>query len=129
VPQTVPLSPAEQHALDHDRLIDMTTIGRKSGKPSRKENGFYRVGGAYYLCGSPGKRDWLANLHANPAFTIHLKESVTADIAATAHPVPDPADRTAIITFIVTGWVQQERLQDYLDASPLVRVTIEGKIA
>jgi deazaflavin-dependent oxidoreductase (nitroreductase family) len=122
------LSSAEQRALDHDRLIDMTTIGRRSGKPSRIETGFFRHNGAYYLSGLPGKRDWYANLRANPDFTIHLKQGATADIAATAHPVTDPAERESVIRMLVTKWGQLGRLQEFLDGSPLLRVTIQGTI-
>jgi deazaflavin-dependent oxidoreductase (nitroreductase family) len=122
------LSSTEQHALDHDRLVDITTIGRRSGKPSRIETGFYRHNGAYYLSGLPGKRDWYANLLANPDFTIHLKQGATADIAATAHPVTDSAERESVIRMLVTKWGQSGRLQEFLDGSPLLRVTIQGAI-
>lgn len=49
---------AIRHALETDRTIDITTIGRTSGQPRRIETWFYRVGDNIYLSGSPGKRDW-----------------------------------------------------------------------
>ncbi|MEZ4571138.1 MAG: nitroreductase/quinone reductase family protein [Thermomicrobiales bacterium] len=62
-------------ALSSDRVIDITTIGRKSGDPSRKEIWFHNVEGDIYITGTPGARDWYANLIENPDFTFHLKES------------------------------------------------------
>src|SRR6266536_4395820 len=88
-------------ALATDRTIDITTIGRKSGRPSRIEMAFHRLDGAIYLTGTPGKRDWYANLVAHPDFTFHLKRTVTADLQARATPITDPAARRAILARIL----------------------------
>src|ERR1700684_589218 len=81
-------------ALASDRVIDITTTGRQTGQPRRIEIWFHRVDGKYYITGTPGRpRSWYANLVAHPAFTFHLKESATADLPATARPIPDPAGR------------------------------------
>ena len=66
-------------ALAIDRTIDITTTGRSSGLPRRIETWFYRVDDQIYMTGSPGRRDWYANLLANPDFTFHLKQSVGAE--------------------------------------------------
>ena len=71
-----------RQALANDRTIDITTTGRSSGLPCRIETWFYRVDDRIYLTGSPGRRDWYANLLANPEFTFHLKQSVGADLPA-----------------------------------------------
>ena len=55
-------------ALQDDRLIDITTTGRKSGEPHRIEIGFHFVDGHVYITGRPGLRGWYANLLANPDF-------------------------------------------------------------
>src|ERR687889_800053 len=90
-----------RQALARDRTIDITTIGRNSGMPRRIETWFYRVDDQIYLTGSPGRRDWYANLLANPEFTFHLKQSVAADLAAKAFPVSNPDTRRAIFTHIL----------------------------
>ena len=51
-----------QEALASDQTIDITTIGRRSGAPRRIETWFHRVNGRVYLTGTPGRRDWYANL-------------------------------------------------------------------
>ena len=75
-----------RRALQRDRTIDITTIGRKSGRPHRIETWFHHVNGEFYLTGSPGRRDWYANLLAHPTLTFHLKQRVVADLPARATP-------------------------------------------
>ncbi len=82
-----------REALRRDRTIDITTMGRASGLPRRMETWFYRVDDQIYLTGSPGRRDWYANLLHNPEFTFHLKQSVVADLPAKAAPITDPDER------------------------------------
>lgn len=113
-------------ALERDLVIDITTTGRKTGRPRRKEIWFHHVDGQWYITGSPGRRDWYANLLANPAFTFHLKRSVRADLSARALPILDKARRRDIFQKI------QERFQgrigmkveEWVEQSPLVQVDI-----
>ena len=115
-----------KQALGKDRVIDMTTIGRTSGQPRRKETWFHNIDGKIYLTGTPGKRDWYANMVANPSFTFHLKQSATADLAAQAHPVTDAAERRAVFTRIFSniGRAASE-LPAWEAGSPLVEVTFD----
>lgn len=87
-----------RHALDHDRVVDITTIGRSTGSPRRIEIWFFRARGRIYLTGAPGPaRSWYRNLVAHPAFTFHLKQSTRADLDATAHPIVDRESRKEIL--------------------------------
>jgi deazaflavin-dependent oxidoreductase (nitroreductase family) len=112
-----------RHALATERTIDITTKGRTSGLPRRIETWFYRVGGRVYLTGSPGRRDWYANLLANPEFTFHLKQSVSADLPARAAPVTDLAARRDIFQAILDELRQPHNLDSWMAGSPLVEVT------
>src|SRR5712692_7037368 len=113
-------------ALERDLVIDITTTGRKTGQPRRKEIWFHNVDGQLYITGSPGRRDWYANLLANPEFTFHLKRSVRADLSARALPILDKARRRDIFQKM------QERFQgriamkveEWVERSPLVQVDI-----
>ena len=51
-----------QQALERDRTIDITTMGGKTGQPRRTEIWFHNVEGRLYITGTPGRRDWYANL-------------------------------------------------------------------
>ena len=111
-----------RRALAEGRTIDITTIGRRSGEPRRLEIWFHNLDGRVYITGTPGRRDWYANLVARPEFTFHLKEGVTADLAARATPITDPAARRAILTRIVARVSRSADLDAWLAESPLVEV-------
>ena len=53
-------------ALRCHRTIDITTTGAKSGRPHRIETWAWVDGDTVYLTGSPGRRDWYANLRREP---------------------------------------------------------------
>ena len=55
-----------QQALEQDRLVDITTVGRKSGQPRRFEIMLRRFEGQLYILGRPQPKDWVANMRANP---------------------------------------------------------------
>jgi deazaflavin-dependent oxidoreductase (nitroreductase family) len=80
--------------LRRNRTIDITTTGRKTGQARRIEIWAWPDGDRLYLTGSPGRRDWYANLRANRAFTLHLKRGIEADVPARALPIEDQ-DRAA----------------------------------
>jgi deazaflavin-dependent oxidoreductase (nitroreductase family) len=116
-----------REALARDRTIDITTIGRTSGLPRRIETWFYRVDDQFYLTGSPGRRDWYANLLANPAFTFHLKQRVAADLPARATPITDREERRAIFARILSDLGGTENLEAWLEGSPLMVVDFNDR--
>ena len=109
---------AVKNALKTDGLIDITTIGNKSGKPHKVEIAFHNFDDKLYITGSPGKRDWYANLLANPHFTFHLKKSTQADIPATATPITDEATRRQVLSKVVVKWNKQTELEAFMQSSP-----------
>jgi deazaflavin-dependent oxidoreductase (nitroreductase family) len=85
-------------ALDRGGVVDITTTGARSGLARRIEIYLHHFDGRYYITGKPGRRrDWLANLIANPHFTVHLKRGIQADVPAVAAEITDPADRERVI--------------------------------
>jgi F420H(2)-dependent quinone reductase len=116
-----------------DRTIDITTTGRNSGKLRRIEIVFYRIEDNIYLSGipAPHRRDWLANLSAEPRFTFHLKHGVTADLPAIATVITDVAERRKLLSPLVdqfnerrgddSEWPRAE-VDQWVEGSPLARV-------
>ncbi|HSJ82762.1 MAG TPA: nitroreductase/quinone reductase family protein [Acidimicrobiia bacterium] len=105
-------------ALDQGGIADITTIGRTTGRPHRLEIYFHQFDGELFLTGRPGpKRDWEANIEANPEFTLHLKRGVTADIPVRGEPEPDRDVRAAILYRALTeSWGSDpERVRGALD--------------
>lgn len=118
-------------ALEKGGVVDITTTGRASGLPRRIEIFFHQLDGDYFITGRPGrKRDWLANMIANPEFTLHLKHGVTADLPAIATEVTDRDEReTAIFRMLTESWnssPEQARagLDTWVEGAPLVRFTL-----
>ena len=113
-----------RQALATDELIDITTRGRKSGLLRRIEIWFRQVNGRIYITGTPGTRDWYANLLENPDFVFHLKQSVQADLSAHARIIINPAERRAILSDPVMAWYheQVDSLDELVVGSPLIEV-------
>ena len=123
VRRAIEITPA---AGTRERIVDITTTGRRTGLPRRIEIFFYRAGGRTYLCSGAGggATGWHANLLADPAFTFHLKHGLRADLPARATPVTDPVERDAVLTAVVDdlnqphdpGTIRPTRLADWLDS-------------
>ena len=134
---------AIRHALAIDRsaslerrTIDITTTGRRSGKPRRIETVFYRFEDGIYLSGMPAARPraWLLNLAAEPHFAFHLKHGVVADLSATATVIDDPAQRRRILSRLVDEFNERHGpdspwpeavLDDWVARSPLAAVSFD----
>jgi deazaflavin-dependent oxidoreductase (nitroreductase family) len=113
-------------ALARGGVIDITTIGRKTGQPHRIEIVFHNVGGRLYVSGMPGfKRSYIANLSADPHFIFHLKGKVSADLAATARIITDDAERREVMPHIARNW-KRDDIETMVEQSPLFEVTIDG---
>ncbi len=117
---------AVQQALANDRLIDITTTGRKSGDSHRIEIWFHNRDDGIYITGRPGPRSWYANLLAEPDFTLHVKESATADLAASATAVTDKAKRGAVLTQVLAKLEGDQNIEEWMSGAPLVKVELAG---
>jgi deazaflavin-dependent oxidoreductase (nitroreductase family) len=117
-----------------ERTIDITTTGRRTGRPRRIEIVFYELDGDVYLSGipAPTTRHWLANLAAEPRFTFHLKHGVVADLPATATVITDPAERRRVLALLVEQFNRRREpdspwpeavLDEWVAHSPLAKVT------
>ena len=113
-----------RHALETERTIDITTVGRTTGRPHRIEMWFHNLEGQLYLTGTPGTRDWFANLVAHPAFTFHLKGAVRADLSARATAILEPTERRNILARLLDRLGRAEELDAWARESPLVAVEI-----
>jgi deazaflavin-dependent oxidoreductase (nitroreductase family) len=114
-----------RRALSRGGLIDMTTVGRQSGERRRIEIAFHNIGGRIYVSGMPRpeRRNWLANLEANPAFEFHLKGPVEADLPATARIVTDEAERREVLTQVARNW-KRDDVDLMVRQSPLIEANL-----
>lgn len=115
-----------------DRTIDITTYGASSGKPRRIETWLHHVDGRWFLTGSPGRRDWYANLRKNPQLIVHLKQGVRADLDALAVAITESGERRRIVTLILRaletmgGWTTAapDNIDAWTAGSPLVEIRL-----
>ena len=116
------------------RTVDITTVGARTRQPRRIEIWFHNVDGNVYITGTPPRaRAWYANLLAHPEFTFHLKNGVHADLAATATPITDATERSAVLRAILdaidalyAGSASRPAfppLEEWVAGSPLIRVS------
>ena len=123
------LDPKVQEALEKDLVIDITTTGRKSGKPRRREIWFHNVDGELYIVGLvlPGSRSWYANVLAEPRLIFHLKGTAQADLPARATPLTDPAERRRVLERVCANLDQMDMLEARVAESPVIRVDLEDR--
>ena len=118
-----------KHALAHGLTCDITTTGRASGKPRRIEIWYFMVDARVYITGTPGPRDWYANLLTQPRMIFHVKEGAQADLPARAIPIADAAERRRILGAVMrnNSWfrAQSYDLDAWVAESPLVEVEFE----
>jgi len=120
-------NPDVAKALRHGHLVDITTIGRRTGEPRRIEIAFHNIGGRIYISGmpSPRRRRWLSNLDADPRFTFHLKGAVKADLPATARVIEEEAERRDVLPHVARAWKRND-IDDMVRTSPLIEVTFDS---
>lgn len=121
---TPPATPDEiRAALARAVTVDITTIGRRTREPSRIEIWMFEVDDRFVITGTPGRRDWYANLLADPRLVVHVKDSVRLDVEAVASPVVDPEVRRAVLSAPSTRWYRtQTTLDDLVANSPMVEL-------
>jgi deazaflavin-dependent oxidoreductase (nitroreductase family) len=125
------MGPNVRLALATSQVIDITTIGRRTGEPRRIEIFFHVIDGRIYITGMPRPdrtRAWLLNLEADPHLTFHLKGSVDADLPATARIVTDEAERREVFAHVVQVWKGQD-VDEMTRHSPLIEVAIDDRAA
>ena len=111
-------------ALSRGHTIDITTTGRRSGLSRTIETVFHNIDGRIVLSGVPGPRSWYANLLADPRFTFHLKGAVKADLPATARPILESTERSAVMARVAQNWGRTD-LDVMMERSPLVEVMFD----
>jgi deazaflavin-dependent oxidoreductase (nitroreductase family) len=111
--------------LADDLTIDITTFGRQTGQPRRIEIWMLDIDGRFFVTGTTGRRDWYANLRADPALVVHLKRNTSLDLPATAAPVDDPDTRRAVLVHPTAAWYRDQQPLDVLVAqAPMVEVVL-----
>ena len=118
---------ATRAALNQSQVIDLTTTGRRTGQPRRIEIFLHHDDGRLYITGMPRAdrtRDWIHNIAADPHVVVHLKQSVVADVPATARVVTDLDERRPFIEAAAKRWRRTD-VPEMLQHSPLIVLSVD----
>lgn len=118
-----------------ERTVDILTVGRRTGRVRPTEIWTTVVAGEIYVCGTPAAgprsgqhepRDWLANLLAEPRFTLRLKQSVAVELPARAVPVDDRTTRERVFAAPQCAYYREHSrsLDDLVDHGPMVHLEL-----
>lgn len=116
-----------RNALHHSQVIDLTTTGRRTGQPRKIEIFLHEDDGLLFISGMPRAdrtRDWIHNITADPHVVVHLKQSVRANIPATARVVTDPVERRPLIEAAARRWGRTD-VDEMVQHSPLIVLTVQ----
>ncbi len=115
------LDPSLRDLLDRIETVEITTTGRASGLPRRIEIWMYQIDNRYIITGTPGPRDWYANVVASPQLTLHLPGAI--DLSATVTVVEDADFRRRVFSADKTHWYRsQTSIADLVANSPMVEM-------
>ncbi|MBR7742310.1 nitroreductase family deazaflavin-dependent oxidoreductase [Phycicoccus sp. BSK3Z-2] len=107
--------------LPESATCELTTRGRRSGRESRIEIWYVVADGRLVITGTPGRRDWLANLRADPRARLHLRGR---DVDVVAHEITDPDERRHVVREVwrVQPWYsrQASSIDAWVARAPIV---------
>ncbi len=103
------LAPDLKRALEESFFIRVTMTRRKSGTPRTVELTYVWNGGdTLVLSGYPGRRDWVANMGADPVVTMHTAEAEPwYDIPARARVIRDKKERLPHLVAYIEHWSER----------------------
>jgi deazaflavin-dependent oxidoreductase (nitroreductase family) len=114
-------SPSDIEMLSRTRTIDLTTIGRRTGEPRTVEIWWFHVDGRFIITGTPGRRDWLANVRANPAVVVSAHGQ---SFSASTSEIEDADFKRRVFTDPQIGWYRTQADLDHLvETAPMIEVT------
>jgi deazaflavin-dependent oxidoreductase (nitroreductase family) len=108
------------------RTVEITTVGRRSRRPARIEIWWFHFEDRFVITGTPGRRDWLANVRADPRIVVH---ALGHDHQATTSFVEDLAFRRRFFAQSnpeVHWYTTQAGLADLVSTAPMIEVRFEG---
>ena len=115
------MSPDE---LARHLTIDLTTTGRRSRLQRRIKIWWFRVDGLFYITGTGGRRDWLANLRSDPNGMVHVGG---LDIPIRAEEVDDPTEKRRVLSAPQLSWYSsQKQLDELVAKAPMIRLRFTG---
>lgn len=118
----MPLDKKTFDQLKATMTVDLTTVGRSSGLPRTIEIWWFHVEGRFIITGTPGPRDWLANVRSDPGVVISC---ALGDFAGTAVEIADSSFRRNFFSHPNTSWYKtQAELAELIETAPMIEVVL-----
>ena len=111
--------------IQKDEVVDITTLGRKTGTARRIEIRLHALDQKLYITGRPGRpRSWYANMLASPEFTLHVKDNLVRDVACEAIPIVEEETRRRLFEMMLSHEVSMAHVivDEWTMGAPLVEV-------
>jgi deazaflavin-dependent oxidoreductase (nitroreductase family) len=119
----MPPDPTTVIRLAGTRTVDLVTIGRKSGQSQRVEIWWFHFEDRFIITGTPGPRDWYANILANPRVVIETRHG---DFPAGAATVSDQTFRRRFFADGAARWYSTQAELDALVATaPMIQLDLD----
>ncbi len=100
--------------------VDLTTWGRTSGLPRRIEIWMVRVHDRSFITGTPGRRDWLANVRSRSKAIVHTDSD---DVRCSVREVTDPDERRTVMEAAAAHWYRtQHDITDLISRAPMIEL-------
>ncbi|MCI0544263.1 MAG: nitroreductase family deazaflavin-dependent oxidoreductase [Actinobacteria bacterium] len=104
------------------RTIDLITYGRRTGLPRRIEIWWFHVEDRFVITGTPGRRDWLANVRANPRVIV---KAAGVELPGLAVEIEDAEFRRRVFSTPHTSWYStQAQLEALVATAPMIEVSL-----
>ncbi len=102
------------------RTVDLTTVGRVSGHARTVEIWWFRFEDRFIITGTPGRRDWLANVRADPTVVIAAGGVCYRGVAV---EVTDPRWKRSFFEHRQASWYRtQAELDALVAAAPMIEI-------
>ena len=109
--------------LARTRTVDLVTTGRRSGQDQTVEIWWFHFEGRFIVTGTPGRRDWYANVLAHPGVVIQTRHG---DFPATAIAVQDQEFRHRFFTHGAARWyATQAELRALVETAPMIEIDLD----
>jgi deazaflavin-dependent oxidoreductase (nitroreductase family) len=108
--------------LARTRTVDLVTSGRRSGQPQRVEIWWFHFEERFIITGTPGPRDWYANILADPGVVIETRHG---KFPGSAKVVTDAEFRKRFFIDGAAAWYStQSQLASLVETAPMIEIVL-----
>jgi deazaflavin-dependent oxidoreductase (nitroreductase family) len=117
------MNPSELESVKKEKLIHVTTAGRKSGKAHTVELWFAVADGAVYLSHEGERTDWMKNIDAHPRVGVKIRKLTFEADAKVVKTGPSREEGKKALYVKYYGPASKEVIDDWFSLSQVIRVS------